>query len=119
MISLRKSSERGFDDHGWGHSHFSFSFADYHDPDHMGFGVLRALMEDTIAAGGGPDTLGGAGGQAAPAAADEEQRQRAEARHDEVDVAGARVPGGLVRARRSATSAAAWRYSRRLSRYRR
>ncbi|MCQ9373498.1 pirin family protein [Methyloversatilis sp. XJ19-13] len=53
MISLRKSSERGFDDHGWGHSHFSFSFADYHDPDHMGFGVLRALMEDTIAPGGG------------------------------------------------------------------
>ena len=43
MISLRKSSERGFDDHGWGQSHFSFSFADYYDPAHMGFGTLRAL----------------------------------------------------------------------------
>ncbi|WP_019918491.1 pirin family protein [Methyloversatilis discipulorum] len=53
MISLRKSSERGFDDHGWGQSHFSFSFADYYDPAHMGFGTLRALMEDTIEPAGG------------------------------------------------------------------
>lgn len=53
MISLRKSSERGFDDHGWGQSHFSFSFADYYDPAHMGFGTLRALMEDTIEPSGG------------------------------------------------------------------
>ncbi len=53
MITLRKSSERGFDDHGWGQSHFSFSFADYYDPAHMGVGTLRALMEDTIEPAGG------------------------------------------------------------------
>jgi len=53
MIDLRKSSDRGHDDHGWGQSRFSFSFADYHDSAHMGFGVLRALIEDTIAPAGG------------------------------------------------------------------
>ncbi len=36
MIDLRKSSDRGYDDHGWGQSRFSFSFADYYDPAHMG-----------------------------------------------------------------------------------
>ena len=58
MINLRKYSERGFDDHGWGQSHFSSSFVDYHDPAHMGFGFLRALMEDTIASGSGFGTHG-------------------------------------------------------------
>lgn len=53
MIDLRKSSDRGYDDHGWGQSRFSFSFADYYDPAHMGYGVLRALIEDTIAPAGG------------------------------------------------------------------
>ena len=53
MIDLRKSSDRGYDDHDWGQSRFSFSFADYYDPAHMGYGVLRALIEDTIAPAGG------------------------------------------------------------------
>ncbi len=53
MITIRKSGDRGHFNHGWLDTHFTFSFADYFDPQHVQFRTLRVLNDDRVAPGAG------------------------------------------------------------------
>lgn len=53
MTQIHRAEDRGRGDHGWLTTRYSFSFADWFEPSRMGFGALRVINDDTIAAGAG------------------------------------------------------------------
>jgi redox-sensitive bicupin YhaK (pirin superfamily) len=53
MINILKGDQRGHADHGWLNTRFTFSFADYFDPNHVQFRTLRVMNDDRVAGGGG------------------------------------------------------------------
>lgn len=52
-LKIHRAAQRGVAEHGWLHSRFSFSFADYHNPQRMGFGALRVINDDVVESGMG------------------------------------------------------------------
>jgi redox-sensitive bicupin YhaK (pirin superfamily) len=53
MLEVRRSADRGYFDHGWLKTFHTFAFADYHDPDWVGYGPLRVINDDRVAPGQG------------------------------------------------------------------
>jgi redox-sensitive bicupin YhaK (pirin superfamily) len=53
MLELRRNRDRGYDDHGWLKSYYTFSFADYYDPEHVEFGPLNVMNQDRVKPGKG------------------------------------------------------------------
>lgn len=51
MISIRKADDRGLTKINWLKSYHTFSFGEYHDPNHMGFSTLRVINEDRVKPG--------------------------------------------------------------------
>src|SRR5690348_3442160 len=58
MMKIRRSENRGQANYGWLNTHYTFSFANYYDPEHMGFRSLRVINDDIVGPGGGFDTHG-------------------------------------------------------------
>jgi len=56
MMKIRRSENRGQANYGWLNTHYTFSFANYYDPEHMGFRALRVINDDVVGPGGGFDT---------------------------------------------------------------
>jgi redox-sensitive bicupin YhaK (pirin superfamily) len=51
MLEVRRSRDRGYDDHGWLKTWYTFVYADYYDPEHVDFGPLKVMNEDRVMAG--------------------------------------------------------------------
>jgi redox-sensitive bicupin YhaK (pirin superfamily) len=56
MLEIRRNRDRGYDDHGWLKSYYTFSFADYYDPEHVEFGPLKVMNQDRVKPGKGYPT---------------------------------------------------------------
>jgi redox-sensitive bicupin YhaK (pirin superfamily) len=56
MMKIRRAEERGQANYGWLDTHYTFSFANYYNPEHMGFRALRVINDDVVGPGGGFDT---------------------------------------------------------------